>query len=90
MTTDRDALDCLATPAEIRLALARRVREADTLRRLLRLAETAAADRADITAAEPAYIMRLREIAADRATLPHVGEHIAAALADHDARRAGT
>jgi hypothetical protein len=41
-TADRDALERLPTPDEVRQALARRVREAHVLRRLLRVAEHAA------------------------------------------------
>ncbi len=38
----RDALESLPSPAELRRALAQRVREADVLRRLLKVSEYAA------------------------------------------------
>ncbi len=44
MTTDRDTLDRLPSPDELRQALSRRVREADVLRRLLRVSEYAATE----------------------------------------------
>lgn len=47
MAADRDALERLPTPDEVRQALARRVREAHVLRRLLRLSETAAVELQD-------------------------------------------
>ena len=47
MTTDRDALERLPTPDEVRQALARRVREAHVLRRLLRVSEHAANELGD-------------------------------------------
>ncbi len=40
-TSDRDALASLPSPDELRQALSRRVREADVLRRLLRVSEYA-------------------------------------------------
>lgn len=81
MTTDHDALASLPTPDDIRAALARRVREADVLRRLLRIAESTAID-----LPEPAYITRLREIATDDSVAPHARAAIRAALDRYDAR----
>ena len=48
MTADRDALDRLPTPDEVRQAIACRVREAHVLRRLLRVTEQAAHELGDI------------------------------------------
>lgn len=44
---DRDALERLPAPDEVRLALSRRIREAHVLRRLLRLSEHAASELGD-------------------------------------------
>lgn len=40
-TSERDALESIPSPDELRQALSRRVREADILRRLLRVSEYA-------------------------------------------------
>lgn len=54
-TADRDALERLPTPDELRQALSRRVREAGVIRRLLRVGEYAATELQDTDHDDDAY-----------------------------------